>query len=274
MYTKIAVVSLLGLLFGAASVVQAAERPPQKPSAMETRKLLTQLAGPDKDKGRRAKKRLVEIGPGALAALRGAIAGHPQGALGKAGREVVAEIARREQGKLEAQLTRVKARGVLVRQVREEALARVFPAFLFFSVRFPQYPVAIRPRAPLRAQNIFVMDSEGELEQLYDLKGLEDFYRQHFRRALKEPAARDAVRACLALCVALVQDGFFKFSIPDKRLTVVPARTGLKAAGVAVIEPAKGNRGSIRVTLVFDLDGTLEEFAVYKKGIIKGARPK
>lgn len=262
---------LLGLVFAAVTVLWA-RGSPKSGVAEDIRTLVKQLGGAGKSDPAQARRRLIEIGPAALAALREAAARRDD-PMGKAARGIIEEIARQVQKRLETRLAKIKARSAIVYPIRDRALARVFPANLFFAVRFPQYPVLVRARAPLRPQNIFVVDRDGQLDHVYDFHGLEEFFRQNVGRIFKESAAKNAARAWLALSSALIQDGYYQFAVPVEELKVGPAATGVRARGKAVIKPEKGNGGYIEVALSFDLDGTLEEVREVKKPI-KGKRPK
>jgi hypothetical protein len=264
---------LLGsvLFLSQGGAVRAAE---EKATPEEVKHLVDQLGAASKESAARAKKRLGEIGPAALAALREAIARNRNNAAGKAAQAVVEEIGRQAQQTLAARLARVKVKGAILSRVTEEALAEVFPSHLFLAVRFPQYPVAVRPRPPLKTHNLFIVDKDGQMEHVTDFKGLEAFWREHIGRVLKEERARQSVRGWLALAQQFMQDGFYEFSIPEGDLKAAEVSTGIRAVGKAVIKPVNGNKGVIEVTITYAIDGFLDQVIENKKDIVIGKRPK
>jgi hypothetical protein len=243
-------------------------------SAGEIAKLVGQLGAPGKATAERAGNRLVKIGPVALAALRKAIAQDPKKPLAKSARAVVARIARASQKTLENYLAKLKARPAVVRQVTNDSLARVFPAVLVFSVRFPLYPRAVRPPPGLKANNLFIVDDrDSEPEQVINFKELEAYFRAHLAPVKGKRQAGDVARAWLWMSQELSQDGFLRFSMPADAVKVGLEITTLKAIGRATVKPEKGNKGHIQVTITFDVGGLLEDVKE-TKDITPGTRPK
>jgi hypothetical protein len=264
--TKV-VLMLMFLAFTSGAAHAAEEKANATPE--QIKKLVEELGAASKDHAARAGKRLAGIGPAALSALREAIAGNKK-ALATAAKKVVEQITRQEQKKLEEQLARRKSTQAIVYPVADESVARVFPEHLVLAVRFPLYPVAIQPRAPLKSQNLFIVDKDGQMEHVTDFQGLEEFFRAHVGTVVKESQAREAARAWLSMTVELSQDGYFQFT---KTFKVGPAKTGLEAVGKATVKPEMGNKGSIEVTMTFELDGELGEVRE-KKNLVAGIRPK
>jgi hypothetical protein len=114
------------------------------------------------------------------------------------------------------------------------------------------------------------VDKDGQMDHLTDFKGMEEFFRDHVGTVIKESKARDIARAWLAMSEELSQDGFFKFT---KGVKVGPGKTGLEAVGKATVKQEMGNKGSIEVTIVFELDGMLSDISE-KKHLRTGIRPK
>ncbi len=260
---------VLGWLAIATGAVRPAEEK-AKATPQEIKKLVENLGSPNKADVTRANKRLAEIGPAALAALRQAIAANQGQGLARAAESVVKQIARQEQKKLEGLLARRKSNRAIVYPIAAESVAQTFPAYLVLAVRFPQYPVAIRPRAPLKPQNLFIVDKNGELDQVTDFKGMEDFFRAHTGLVLKESKARQVARAWLAMSQELSQDGYFTF---QKTVKAGQGKLGPKATGKATVKPEMGNKGAIEVTLTFDIDGSLDRVEETKH-LRPGRRPK
>jgi len=260
---------ILSLLTLAPANVWAAEEK-AKPTSEEIKKLVNDLGSANKDDVSRAKKRLAAIGPAALAAVRQAVAREGQ-APAKGAQGVVEQIARQEQKKLEDQLARRKNKNAIVYPVADQSVGQTFPSHVILAVRFPLYPVAIRPRAPLHSQNLFIVDKDGQQEQVTDFKGMEDFFRANTGTVINASKARQVVRAWLAMSQELSQDGYFTF---EKTVQAGPSKFGLKATGKATVKPEMGNKGSIEVTITFDIDGMLGEIKEDKKQFRTGKRPK
>jgi hypothetical protein len=253
--------------------VRGANTLQEKATPEEIKKLVEQLGAASKDDRTRAEKRLVKIGPAALAALRETIFHTKDKALAQAARGVVERIGAGVHKELEGLLARRKAKGYTLARIKEEAVARTFPAHLAFVVRFRQYPAAVRPPAPLKVQNLFMVGKDGEPEQVTDFKSLHTFFRENLGKVLEEDEARHAARAWLRLVQEFYQDGYFKFSIPADGLKAGPAKTGVQAGGRAVVKPERGNKGAIRVTLRFGLTGELEAVD-QEQDVLKGQRPR
>jgi len=155
--------------------------------------------------------------------------------------------------------------------VAGEALSRAFPNYRFYSLRFRQYPVAVKPPEPLEANNLFVVTPDGSVEHLRDSKALETFFRARLAPVITDPGAREAAKAWLRLAEEFHQDGFLQFSVPDDALRVTAAAGGgLRVTGKAVVNPQGGNIGEIAASLTFDPAGKLikgSETAKIKRGI-------
>ena len=112
--------------------------------------------------------------------------------------------------------------------VEDNFIARVFPGYAFYVLRFLQYPAARVPPARLSANNLFVAKPDGSVDVLRDAAGLETFFRAMLAPMRTEGDAKDAVVAWLRLTQEFRQDGFFQFLIgPD---TVRVAKLGVQSA--------------------------------------------
>jgi hypothetical protein len=259
---------LAWLVFGAGGIQAAWEK--AKATAEEIKKLVNDLGSANKGDVGRAKKRLAAIGPAALARLRQVIATNKGQPAAKAVRSVVVQIARQEQKKLEDQLARRKNKNAIVYPITDQSVGQTFPSHLILAVRFPLHPVAISPRAPLHSQNLFIVDKDGLLDQVTDFKGMEEFFRANTGTVTKASTARQVVRAWLAMSQELSQDGYYTF---EKKVEREPTKFGLKATGEAKVKPEMGNKGAIKVTIMFDIDGMLGEVQE-RKQLKAGRRPK
>jgi hypothetical protein len=259
------------VLFGLGTARAADDKGKATPEDLA--RLVAQLGAADKEERARAEKRLLEIGPAGLAALREAIARGENEPVAKAARGVVEQIGQKVQKSLENRLAQLKARGAVVGRITDDAVARAFPAHLIFAVRFPQYPAPVRPPAPLRAQNLFLVDRDGQMEHLFDFKGLEAFFRETLAKVLKEKEAETAARAWLRMSQELMQDGFLTFEIRGDGVKVAPALSGLRATARAVVKPEAGNKGHLQVMMWFGLTGDLERVQEDQE-IVRGKRPR
>jgi hypothetical protein len=146
-------------------------------------------------------------------------------------------------------------------------LERLLPGQLFFSVIFRKHPVARLAPEPLKNQNVFIVNKDGDVEHLTGSKQLERFFRDHLRPVKSDKAAKDAVRAWLTVSQQFVQDGFYQFTIPDKEI----AGDAQKITGKAVVEPKGGNKGYLAATMKFE-DGKLVNVEEENK-VKPGVRP-
>jgi len=135
--------------------------------------------------------------------------------------------------------------------VKNESVARVFPARLFYLLRFPQWPLPMNTPPPLGNNNIFVI-AKGKPPILVTTKeGLENLFKHELTAVRVAGGARDAVRAWLALSQELRQDGMFRFSNIDSPITVKEQGNSLTATGKVAVDPTFGNSGEIVVSLTF-----------------------
>ncbi len=155
--------------------------------------------------------------------------------------------------------------------VTGDALTRAFPGHRFYVVRFRQYPVAVAPPQPLRANNLFVLAPDGSVEHLQDAKALEGFFRAALAPVRTATEAKEAAKAWLRMAEEFHQDGFLQFSVPGDSLRVArTARGGRRVTGKAVVSQQGGNLGEIAAALTFDRAGKLaqaSETATIKRGI-------
>jgi hypothetical protein len=157
--------------------------------------------------------------------------------------------------------------------VTDAAVTRAFPGCIFYVVRFPQYPVAFAPPAPLAVSNLFVVRPDGTVAPMTTSAALEAFFRAHLTPVTTEPQARTAVQAWLRLAPELRQDGFFQFAIPGDAIHAGPIDGGgWQVTGKAVVVPRGGNRGEIAATLTFDTAGALTNVSEVVR-LTRGIRP-
>jgi hypothetical protein len=166
---------------------------------------------------------------------------------------------------IDARLDKLHAQGAQVEFLADGAVTESLPGHLCYAVVFRQYPVARVLPEGLHAGNVFAVTKDGTVEVVSDADALKTFFRAALRPVDGEAAARQAAAGWLGLSEALHQDGFYRFGIPEKELTVEEG--GRRASGKALVE--RGGNGEIRVVLTFGADGRLtgaEETARLRPG--------
>jgi hypothetical protein len=171
---------------------------------------------------------------------------------------------------LDQHLAGLKATRGQVLPVTDDAVARLFRAEIIFAVRFRLYPVAVQPPPPLRPQNLFVVRPDGGIRHLKNTGELEAFFRSALDPVRDEKQAKAAVQAWLRLSQEFVQDGFYKFAIPEEALAVAPEQEGLKASGKLLVRG--GGTGETAAVLTFDRSGRLAHASETGK-VMPGVRP-
>jgi hypothetical protein len=155
--------------------------------------------------------------------------------------------------------------------VADDAVARAFPGYRVYVLRFRQYPIALVPPAPLASNNLFIVKPDGSVEHIPDAEALKEFFRTTLAPVRVEIAAGNAVKAWLRLVQEFHQDGLFRFAVPDDSIRIAAAADGgLHVTGRAVVNPNGGNAGDIVGSLTFNATGDLvrvSEAANHKRGI-------
>lgn len=160
-----------------------------------------------------------------------------------------------------------------ISSIKDESLTHEFPGYLFYMLRFRQYPVALRTPEPLRANNLFVVKPDASVEYLSNTETLKNFFRATLAPVTTQASARDAARAWLQLAQEFYQDGFFRFSIPNDSIQVsAMGNGGLEVSGKAVVNPQGGNKGAIDASLTFDSAGVLTNVSESAQ-VYRGMRP-
>jgi hypothetical protein len=157
--------------------------------------------------------------------------------------------------------------------VKDETLNREFSGYLFYMLRFRQYPVALVLPEPLKANNLFILKPDGSVEHIVETEMLKNFFRTTLAPVKTEAEARDTAKAWLQLAQEFYQDGFLQFSIPEGSLRVTAMGNGsLEASGKAVVNQQGGNTGDIGASLAFDPAGVLTKVSESVQ-IRRGIRP-
>jgi hypothetical protein len=154
--------------------------------------------------------------------------------------------------------------------IKDDALTRAFPDSYFFSLVFPQFPIARVAPEPFKSQNVLVVPKDGKLVLLTETKKLETFFKDNLRAVKGDDTAKQAAQAWLVLSQSFKQDGFFKFSVPKDNVKVDEEKGGRKASGKFVV--TQGGKGELIASLTFNDEGKLTK--VSEENAIKpGVRP-
>lgn len=156
--------------------------------------------------------------------------------------------------------------------VRSEALQKIFSDRLFYVLRFRMWPVGFDIPAPMKSNNLFVVDSRGKLELITDSAQLKLLFQSRAGKVKDMEAAKLALKSWLGLSCELNQDGFFNYSIDDTAIDARLVGNGIVAHGKAVIQPRGGDEGYLAATLTFDSEGKLES-SDEKREVKAGMRP-
>jgi hypothetical protein len=167
-------------------------------------------------------------------------------------------------------LEELKATGAKVDAATDDAVAGTLPGHLFFAVLFRQYPVGRVPPAPLKVQNLFVVNPKGELKVITDDTGLTDYFKANLAPAKEEKAAKEAALAWLRLVQEFSQDGYYKFKTVEDGTKVRKEKDATKVA--ARTAAVQGGNGEISVEVIFDADGKLTK-ATATSTLKPGPRP-
>ncbi len=156
--------------------------------------------------------------------------------------------------------------------IESSALYAVLPDTIFYSLRFPQWPIGFDVPAPLQNNNIFAINKSAKLELLTNERQLEKLFREHMRPAKDGQAAREATFAWLVLGEELAQDGMYQFLITESEIKIEQTVSGIISTGKAVAKPVGGNSGEITAKLSFDSQGHLQS-AHQSVNLQAGMRP-
>jgi hypothetical protein len=165
-------------------------------------------------------------------------------------------------------LAKVKGSAAKVEYVKDDAVQLVFPKTLWFSVRFPQYPVGRVPPKGLKASNVFAVGGDGTVTPVTDHKELDKAFGDV--KAKSDDTAKTVVRAFVRLTEDLHQDGFYKFALMDDSTKVTTDKGSRTATAKAVV--MGGGNGEITAALTFDDAGKLTKSTADAK-LKPGPRP-
>jgi len=173
---------------------------------------------------------------------------------------------------VDAYLKKNVAQTAKVEMIRDDALAGLFPKHQFATAFFRLFPVPIRPPKGMKSSNVLAVPDEGELELLTGPDDLKAFFAKNLPAIKDDQAGKTMVHAWLRLSYEFSQDGFYRFSIPDKEIAARADGDTREFSGKAVVEPTGGNKGEITTTL-FVVKQKLDRVEEQRK-VFPGPRPR
>jgi len=173
------------------------------------------------------------------------------GAAGDTTKRPTADDVAKAEKAVRQELEKVKGGHGQFTRVEDDAVAKTFPGYVFFTVLFRQYPVAPVVPEGLKPSNVFAVGPDGKPQLINDQKAMEKFFTEHARVKDTFEEGRAAVRAWLRLSPELLQDGFYSFVIEDKSVTArIPMQGDSSAEGKAVV--MRGGNGAVAVKMTFN----------------------
>jgi hypothetical protein len=162
------------------------------------------------------------------------------------------------------------SKGQLI-HVTDPALQRSLPKDIFITVRYKLHPVAQMVPEGLAHSNLFIVH-QGMLHHIKDGNALIRYFQEYLTTVKVAPEATAAARSFLVLAQEFIQDGFYKFEIPEQELVVTgkgDETERLKVNGRAVV--MAGGNGELKLLLGFT-DGKLTK-ADFDSKVRPGPRP-
>jgi hypothetical protein len=156
----------------------------------------------------------------------------------------------------------------MLQPMADAVLAVVFPTRRFYLLRFPQYPVARVPTAPLQTNNILAVSTDLKVTVLSTHEALLEFFKT-------ETAAVAPIRIATAwatLDKELLDDGFFHFNLRPDQAKGNPNDHGMEITLPVQLRPGGGNHGGLVYHLTFDANRRLIAQSV-DNDLSKGPRP-
>jgi hypothetical protein len=148
-------------------------------------------------------------------------------------------------------------------------VAATFPEHVFIIARYRIYPVArILPKG-LNPSNVFAVSKDDRVERVADTGALQKFFAAHAKDFLIEQKVKDGLATWLTLTQEFHQDGFFKFEVLEKDMSIEKKGEDFTARGRALV--VGGGNGEIAATALFER-GQLAKVDEKVK-IIEGPRP-
>jgi len=131
---------------------------------------------------------------------------------------------------VQAKLKQLGIASAPVQHLENGEVKSVLAGTQVFLLRYPRFPVARIPPAPLSSNNLFFVSPSGTVDIVSDAGQLRGWFQKHVH-ADTEKAAAQAVRAWLILAGELRQDGFYQFRLVNESVRVAKTAQGLSANG-------------------------------------------
>ncbi len=156
--------------------------------------------------------------------------------------------------------------------LENKSLAQAIPDSIFYSLKFPQWPVAFNVPEPLSSNNIFAFDASAKPVLITTEEAMKKHFREHITPVKSDREARAALAAYLTLAEMLAQDGMYQFSIAEDDMKVLNENAGTTVSGASTVRPVGGNSGAITAKLHFSAKGNLIS-AQHSVNLQAGMRP-
>jgi hypothetical protein len=131
--------------------------------------------------------------------------------------------------------------------VDDPAVHAAFPDDRFFTIQFPRYPLAIKPPAPLKLENLIRVHKDSSVQRIADTDALKKLVEPLFSDKAGRDQIRTALHAFLRLAEEFYQDGYYEFTITDESISAVQQNDHYIATGKATV--TRGGKGTVTVTV-------------------------
>jgi len=157
--------------------------------------------------------------------------------------------------------------------IKDAALDKMLPGYSFLSVLHIIYPVASYPEdSRLGSNSIVAVSKSRTIEILPSLAALQTFYRAHQFAPLAYTDCKTAFRAWMLLSQEYRNDGYYTFTIPEDKISIIDISALPRYQVLGVSEVASGGSGVINAHLYFDVNGLLEKVEETAE-LVAGVRP-
>ncbi len=156
--------------------------------------------------------------------------------------------------------------------LENKSLAQAIPASIFYSLKFPQWPVAFNVPAPLSSNNIFAFDASAKPVLITTEEAMKQHFREHTAPIKNDQEARATLAAYLTLAEIFAQDGMYQFSTSEDDMKILKEDGGTTISGTSNVRPVGGNSGSIAAKLHIGPKGNLTS-AQHSVNLQAGMRP-
>src|SRR6185369_16530250 len=134
-----------------------------------------------------------------------------------------------------------------------------------------EWPVGRAVPEPMKSRNVFAVANDGKVTHLPDSAKLEEFFKSTLGQKLNQDKT---VRTWLRLRMAYKQDGFYKFSYPEKTEVTGVGSSLTLVTGTVQVVPDGGNKGQFKSTIRFDRFDNFSGVAKEEDEVMQGIRPR